>query len=156
MYVSIFKSYRKLILQSCLPWITLTTPSGNPASLVSSINIMQAPGSRSDGFIKQVFPVTRAMGNIYRYKISTQLIGYSHNCEPISRSKHLVLKYNVGSFLTHNGIIAGKLNGVMPAVTPRGTRKVIVSISLAIPGRVSPSWREVILQQCSTTSVIHQ
>ena len=69
----------------------MTTPSGNPASLVSSINIMQAPGSRSDGFIKQVFPVTRAMGNIYRYKISTQLIGYSHYCEPISRCKHLVL-----------------------------------------------------------------
>jgi len=46
--------------------------------------------------------------------------------------------FNVKSH-THNGIIAGKLNGVMPAQTPRGILNVIVSISRAIPDSDSPS-----------------
>jgi hypothetical protein len=49
--------------------------------------------------------------------------------------------------------MAGKLNGVMPAVTPNGNRNEKVSKSLLILGKVSPSWRDVTLQQCSTTSV---
>ena len=50
----------------------------SPASLHISMNIIVAPGSRSDGFISITFPVTSAIGNI------------------------------------HNGIIAGKLKGVIP------------------------------------------
>ena len=49
--------------------------------------------------------------------------------------------------------MAGKLNGVIPAVTPSGRRYVCVSMSLAMPGSVSPSCSDVMLQQCSTTSV---
>ena len=48
--------------------------------------------------------------------------------------------------------MAGKLNGVIPAVTPSGSLYVWVSMSFAIPGIVSPSCSDVILQQCSTTS----
>jgi hypothetical protein len=54
---------------------------------------------------------------------------------------------------TQSGIIAGKLNGVIPATTPNGVLMVIVSMSLAMFGIVSPSCNDVILQQCSTTSV---
>ncbi len=50
--------------------------------------------------------------------------------------------------------MAGKLNGVIPAVTPSGILYVCVSMSFAIPGNVSPSCSDVILQQCSTTSVV--
>lgn len=49
--------------------------------------------------------------------------------------------------------MAGKLKGVMPAVTPSGTRYETRSMSLAILDRVSPSCRLGMLQQCSTTSV---
>ena len=48
--------------------------------------------------------------------------------------------------------MAGKLNGVIPATTPKGNLIVIVSISLAIFGNDSPNCSEVMLQQCSTTS----
>ena len=48
--------------------------------------------------------------------------------------------------------MAGKLNGVIPAVTPSGRRKDMVSMSLAIPDSDSPNCRLVTLQQCSTTS----
>ena len=47
--------------------------------------------------------------------------------------------------------MAGKLKGVIPAQTPKGVRKDNVSISLAMFGIVSPNWRLVTLQQCSTT-----
>ena len=46
------------------PWITLTTPSGTPASCAIFTSIMQAPGSCSLGLITYVLPHTRAMGNI--------------------------------------------------------------------------------------------
>ncbi len=49
--------------------------------------------------------------------------------------------------------MAGKLNGVIPAQTPKGVRKDMVSMSLAMPCIVSPSCKLVTLQQCSTTSV---
>lgn len=56
--------------------------------------------------------------------------------------------------LTHKGIIAGKLNGVIPAVTPSGKRKVKVSMSFEMFCSASPRWRDGMLQQCSTTSEI--
>ena len=49
--------------------------------------------------------------------------------------------------------MAGKLKGVIPAVTPRGKRYVTVSMSLAMLGSVSPRMREGMEQHCSTTSV---
>ena len=49
--------------------------------------------------------------------------------------------------------MAGKLKGVIPAVTPRGTRYVRVSMSRAMLVRVSPSIRVGMEQQCSATSV---
>lgn len=55
---------------------------------------------------------------------------------------------------THNGIIAGKLKGVIPAQTPKGILYELKSMSLAIPDKDSPSWSEGALQQCSTTSEI--
>ena len=51
--------------QLCRPWTTFTTPDGNPASRASSIRIMVAPGSRSEGFMMHVFPQTEANGNIW-------------------------------------------------------------------------------------------
>ena len=44
--------------------MTLTTPSGTPASCAIFTSIMQAPGSCSLGLITYVLPHTRAMGNI--------------------------------------------------------------------------------------------
>lgn len=77
------------VLQSCLPWMTLTTPSGNPASLTSSISIIQAPGSRSEGFIKLVLPVTRAMGNIYKYYMYIDVSTLSTVYSAITAWSHL-------------------------------------------------------------------
>lgn len=76
----------QLLLPSCCPWMIFRVPSGAPASWNSLARNMSAPGTRSDGFIKKVFPHTIAMGNIQR------------------------------------GIMAGKLNGAIPAHTPRGRR----------------------------------
>ena len=44
--------------------MTLTTPSGTPASCAIFTSIIQAPGSCSLGLITYVLPHTRAMGNI--------------------------------------------------------------------------------------------
>ena len=44
--------------------MTLTTPSGTPASCAIFTSIMQAPGSCSLGLITYVLPHTRAIGNI--------------------------------------------------------------------------------------------
>lgn len=52
----------------------------------------------------------------------------------------------------HNGIIAGKLNGAIPAVTPKGSTSEYVSMSFETFGNVSPNKWEGIPQQCSTTS----
>ncbi len=52
----------------------------------------------------------------------------------------------------HSGIIAGKLNGVMPAHTPRGCSSVYVSTPLATLLASSPSCRLPMLAACSTTS----
>mmetsp|Transcript_18716 Transcript_18716/g.72212 ORF Transcript_18716/g.72212 Transcript_18716/m.72212 type:complete len:240 (+) Transcript_18716:425-1144(+) len=50
--------------ESCVPWMMFRTPSGTPASLARRARIMGAPGSTSEGFITNVLPVARAMGNI--------------------------------------------------------------------------------------------
>ena len=49
---------------SCWPWMTLTTPSGMPASRRSSTSAMHAEGSRSEGFITYVLPQMVPIGNI--------------------------------------------------------------------------------------------
>lgn len=52
-----------------------------------------------------------------------------------------------------SGIIAGKLNGQMEAVTPSGTLYEIMSISVAMFGVLSPICRLGIAAHASTTSV---
>mmetsp|Transcript_28350 Transcript_28350/g.92588 ORF Transcript_28350/g.92588 Transcript_28350/m.92588 type:complete len:315 (-) Transcript_28350:127-1071(-) len=52
----------------------------------------------------------------------------------------------------HNGIIAGKLNGQMPAVTPSGCLMEYVSIRLLTFSTSSPITMFPIPQACSTTS----
>ena len=51
----------------------------------------------------------------------------------------------------HRGIMAGKLKGAMPAQTPRGERKLVRSMFLLTPVRVSPIIRFVLEHRCSTT-----
>ena len=52
-----------------------------------------------------------------------------------------------------SGIIAGKLNGQMPATTPTGTRQVWLSIPRAIPSTVRPCASVGMPQAKSTTSI---
>jgi hypothetical protein len=52
----------------------------------------------------------------------------------------------------HIGIIAGKLNGAIPATTPNGALNEYVSIPLPTFYIVSPIDNEAIEQACSTTS----
>ena len=68
------------------PWITFSTPSGAPASIISSASRTGTLGSFSLGLSTNVLPTAIATPNI------------------------------------HIGIIAGKLNGVIPAQTPSGWR----------------------------------
>ena len=52
-----------------------------------------------------------------------------------------------------SGIIAGKLNGQIPAQTPTGTRQVWLSIPRAMDASASPMARDGIPQAKSTTSI---
>ena len=52
----------------------------------------------------------------------------------------------------HKGIIAGKLNGVIPAQTPSGCCNVYVSTPRATPSTYSPICNVPIEHACSTTS----
>ena len=54
---------------------------------------------------------------------------------------------------THRGIIAGKLNGHIPAQTPSGSRMLKVSIPLETFDTYSPICSVPIPQACSTTSI---
>ena len=54
--------------------------------------------------------------------------------------------------IIHKGIIAGKLNGAIPAQTPKGNLYEWVSIPRAALKRVSPIDKDAIAQPCSTTS----
>lgn len=53
----------------------------------------------------------------------------------------------------HNGIIAGKLNGQIPPVTPSGTRQDVMSMSFATDGELSPIVSEGTPMAYSTTFV---
>ncbi|KNC31679.1 hypothetical protein FF38_10337 [Lucilia cuprina] len=75
--------------------------------------------------------------------------------EPGTRSEgfnNMVLPQVMATGNIHKGIIAGKLKGAIPAVTPKGKTKEYVSISRATLATVSPICKEGMLQQCSTTS----
>ena len=74
------------------PLTTCKIPSGRPASVNSSANIIGTDGSLSEGLSIKAFPATIAGQNF------------------------------------HIGIIAGKLNGVIPATTPNGCRIEYISM----------------------------
>ena len=60
-----------------------------------------------------------------------------------------VIALTIGNI--HRGIIAGKLNGQMPAVTPSGTRHDVMSMSVATDGELSPIVRDGTPMAYSTT-----
>lgn len=101
---------------ACWPCITFKRPAGAPAFVKRSARIMDAPGTRSDGFRIAVFPHATDIGN------------------------------------DHSGIIAGKLNGQMDAVTPKGTLYEIMSMSVAMLDVDSPICSTGIDVQTSTIS----
>lgn len=65
--------------------------------------IIVAPGSLSDGFTISVFPTGQL-------SLQERVDG---ECAPVT----------VAKAADHNTIIAGKLNGVIAAVTPKGNRR---------------------------------
>mmetsp|Transcript_91885 Transcript_91885/g.297332 ORF Transcript_91885/g.297332 Transcript_91885/m.297332 type:complete len:202 (+) Transcript_91885:746-1351(+) len=60
---------------SWVPWMTLTTPSGTPASFASSTSRMVVRGTRSEGFMTNVLPQVMATGNIHRGIMAGKLKG---------------------------------------------------------------------------------
>jgi hypothetical protein len=52
--------------------------------------------------------------------------------------------------------MAGKLKGAIPAQTPSGDLKLVRSMFLLTPVKVSPNIRFVMEQRCSTTCKEHQ
>ncbi len=72
------------------------------------------------------------------------------SCSDGLRTKVLPVAMAIGNI--HSGIIAGKLNGVMPAQTPMGCRRVKVSTPPATLLASSPNCRLPIPAACSTTS----
>lgn len=87
---------------------TLNTPGGIPALAQSSAMIMVAPGSRSEGLTMSVLPVHQ----------------YLVRCSQSARAFSLIyVPVTVAKAADHNTIMAGKLNGVMAAVTPKGRRR---------------------------------
>ena len=91
---------------------TLTTPGGIPALSQSSAMIIVAPGSLSDGLTTKVLPdcQTRSSGKVKDLPVTVAnaadhktILTYQH---PLSSTK-----------MTY---MAGKLNGVIAAQTPRG------------------------------------
>lgn len=61
-------------LRLTVPCMTLTQPSGTPASCANFIMNMVEPGFLSDGLRIIVLPQTSAIGNIYK-----QIIGKHHH-----------------------------------------------------------------------------
>ena len=57
------------------PLTTLNTPSGKPASMSNSANLIEQVGSFSDGFKINVFPEAIATGNIHIGTIAGKLKG---------------------------------------------------------------------------------
>lgn len=60
---------------AALPWSTLKTPAGNPASLSSSPRRTETDGSRSDGFKMTTLPVASALAVIHRGTMIGKLNG---------------------------------------------------------------------------------
>jgi len=89
-----FKPYKttSLHIPPWAPWMTLTVPSGNPASCSSFMSSIHVPGSRSDGFITIVLPVMRAVGNIYNHTgngpLSVIFTTEKHSCEEPAFADH--------------------------------------------------------------------
>ena len=115
---------------------TLKTPGGMPAFWHSSAMIMVAPGSRSDGLTIKVLPAL----------ISYRAVPY----RPDRCRGRPDLPVTVASAALQSTIIAGKLNGVMAAVTPRGSRREYVSMSAATSS-LSPRRVDVMAVAVSTT-----
>ncbi|MCY1274488.1 hypothetical protein D9M69_229190 [compost metagenome] len=85
---------------------------------------------------------------------SASQLGVSGSCSEGLRTKVLPQAMAIGNI--HSGIIAGKLNGVIPAHTPRGWIQLAVSMSRATFSTVSPITRLATLAACSTTSMPRQ
>ncbi|MNN49018.1 hypothetical protein D3C81_1635220 [compost metagenome] len=81
---------------------------------------------------------------------STRRMVTSGSCSDGLRTKVLPVAMAIGNI--HSGIIAGKLNGVMPAQTPIGCSMVKVSTPPATLLASSPSCRLPMAEACSTTS----
>ena len=81
---------------------------------------------------------------------SASSIGVNGSCSEGLSTKVLPQTIAIGNI--HSGIIAGKLNGVMPTQTPMGWRSVYVSTPPATFSANSPSCNVPIEQACSTTS----
>ncbi|RMX53871.1 hypothetical protein pdam_00018621, partial [Pocillopora damicornis] len=64
----------EMLLRSTVPCMTLTQPSGTPASCANFIMNIVEPGFLSDGLRIIVLPQTSAIGNIYK-----QIIGKHHH-----------------------------------------------------------------------------
>ena len=60
---------------SLSPFTMLSTPSGKPASLSNSANLIEHEGSFSEGFNTKVFPQAIAIGNIHIGTIAGKLKG---------------------------------------------------------------------------------
>ena len=95
---------------SLSPFITLNTPSGRPASVSSSANLIAQEGSFSDGLRIKVFPQAIAIGNIHIGTIAGKLKGeFSEN-----------LGTNVDSWSMRQslGVVAGITPFNFPAMVP--------------------------------------
>src|SRR6266852_1767761 len=57
------------------PWITVNTPSGNPASFSSAASFSDTEGSFSDGFSTKQLPQASATGSIHSGTINGKLNG---------------------------------------------------------------------------------
>lgn len=135
-----------------------------PARSHSSAMIMVAPGSLSEGLTMSVFPdhqrsslvplLPRSPRFVDPLKPSHRRVAFQHilklltvRAAPINSPDSPV---TVASAADHSTIIAGKLNGVIAAVTPRGSLLEYVSMSLATSS-LSPNNVDVMAVAVSTT-----
>ncbi|EWM37853.1 hypothetical protein D043_2111B, partial [Vibrio parahaemolyticus EKP-021] len=85
---------------------------------------------------------------------SAKRIEVKGTCSEGLRTKVLPLAIAMGNI--HNGIMAGKLNGVIPQHTPKGWIIEWLSMSVATFSTVSPIRLLAMLAACSTTSIPRQ
>ena len=81
---------------------------------------------------------------------STNIMVDNGSCSEGFKTK--VLPHTIAIGNIQSGIMAGKLNGVIPAQTPKGCCKVYVSTPRATPSTYSPICKVPTEQACSTTS----